>query len=519
MNLLERYKQLSTQRLLTRPLFFATTLFHALFQGRGKHCQLSLRHVVLKLRNLVDRSILSKTNLLIQLKRRVLKKQHSGGVSGADRAAGRQFPAMKIAVVGAGISGLAAAWALSAQYRVTLFEAADYLGGHTHTVDVAVDGVNFSVDTGFLVFNQRTYPRLTAMFAALGVETTNSDMSFGVSLSDPALEWAGSGLSTLFAQKRNLARPGFWRMLRDMLRFNRRTAEANLPQVTLGTYLVREHYSAEFRDWYLLPMAAAIWSCPTDAMLEYPLATFVRFCRNHGLLQISNRPQWQTVTGGGRNYVERIASLLDDIRIATPVQGVRRDSTGVQIDLPNGAGEHFDQVVLACHSDQALALMGSGASAQERSILGAIRYQANRAVLHTDTRLLPRDSRIWSAWNYMSGQHRMGGQAVSVSYLINRLQPLPLTTPVILSLNPHVEADSAKVLGNYDYAHPVFDEAAINAQEQLLAIQGKGRLWFCGAWRGYGFHEDGLASALAVADLLGCQAPWLRAAARVRVAA
>ena len=449
----------------------------------------------------------------------MLKIQPSGGLSDTDRAAGRHFPATKLAVVGAGISGLAAAWALSAQYRVTLFEAADNLGGHTNTVDVEVDGVNCSVDTGFLVFNERTYPRLTAMFAALGVETTNSDMSFAVRLTEPAREWAGSNLSTLFAQKRNLARPGFWRMLQDMLRFNRRTAEANLPQVTLGAYLASEHYSAEFRDWYLLPMAAAIWSCPTDAMLDYPLATFVRFCRNHGLLQVSDRPQWQTVTGGGRNYVKRIAGLLDDIRIATPVLAVRRDATGVQIDLPNGASEGFDQVVLACHSDQALALLGSDASGEERLILGAIRYQANRAVLHTDTKLLPRDSRVWSAWNYMSGQHRMGEQAVSVSYLINRLQPLPTAKPVILSLNPHIEPDPEKVLGSYRYAHPVFDQTAINAQEQLSVIQGKERLWFCGAWGGYGFHEDGLASALTVGNLLDCEAPWLRAAATIEVAA
>ena len=426
---------------------------------------------------------------------------------------------MKIAVIGAGISGLAAAWTLSAKHRVTLFEAADYLGGHTNTVDVEVDGVICSVDTGFLVFNDRTYPRLAAMFSALGVETTNSDMSFAVSLTNPALEWAGASLSTLFAQKRNLARPGFWRMLQDMLRFNRHTAGENLPQLTLGAYLAREHYSTEFRDWYLLPMAAAIWSCPTDAMLDYPLATFVRFCRNHGLLQISNRPQWRTVTGGGRNYVERIARRLDDIRISTPIQAVGRDATGVHIELPNGGLKYFDQVVLACHSDQALALLGSGASLQERRILGAIRYQANRAVLHTDTKLLPRDSRVWSAWNYMSGQHRSGGQAVSVSYLINRLQPLPMASPVILSLNPHIEPDAAKVLGSYDYAHPVFDQAAINAQEQLSAIQGKERLWFCGAWGGYGFHEDGLASALAVGNLLGCQTPWLQTATQAEFAA
>jgi predicted NAD/FAD-binding protein len=414
---------------------------------------------------------------------------------------------MKIAVVGAGISGLASAWLLNRDHDVTLFEAGDYLGGHTHTVDIDVDGARFPVDTGFLVFNHRTYPHLTALFRELKVDTVASDMSFAVSMADPDLEWAGSSLSTLFAQKRNLARPGFWRMLQDTLRFNRETAAA-LPEVTLGDYLTRERYSAEFRDWYLLPMAAAIWSCPTQAMLGYPLTTFVRFARNHGLLQVVDRPQWQTVKGGGREYVARIVATLSDVRLATPVKSVLRDADGVWLGLPGGDCERFDEVVLACHSDQALALLGTAASAAERRILGAIRYQPNRAVLHTDARLLPRDERVWSAWNYMAGERSGGEQPVSVSYLINHLQPLPTQTPVIVSLNPHVEPDPAKVIGDWDYDHPLFDQAAIGAQAQLDAIQGVERLWFSGAWGGYGFHEDGLASALAVANRLGCRAPW-----------
>ncbi len=425
---------------------------------------------------------------------------------------------MKIAVVGSGISGLASAWLLSQQHQVTLFEAGDYIGGHTHTVDIEVEGVSFPVDTGFLVFNDRTYPHLTAMFRALEVGTVASDMSFAVSLSDPDLEWAGSSLTTLFAQKRNLARPGFWRMLQDTLRFNRATAGA-LPEVTLGAYLTREGYSAEFRDWYLLPMGAAIWSCPTQAMLDYPLTTFVRFARNHGLLQITDRPQWHTVRGGGRQYVERIVNELTDVRLATPVRSVLRDVDGVWLGLPGGDCERFDEVVLACHSDQALALLGSAASVAERRILGAIRYQSNRAVLHTDASLLPRDPRVWSAWNYMTGTRHDRPQSVSVSYLINHLQPLPVSTPVIVSLNPHIEPDPAKVIGDYDYDHPLFDQAAIDAQAQLAAIQGVERLWFCGAWGGYGFHEDGLASALAVANRLGCRAPWQDSAAAIKSAA
>ena len=425
---------------------------------------------------------------------------------------------MKIAVVGAGISGLASAWLLNRDHDVTLFEAGDYLGGHTHTVDIDVDGARFPVDTGFLVFNHRTYPHLTALFRELKVDTVASDMSFAVSMADPDLEWAGSSLSTLFAQKRNLARPGFWRMLQDTLRFNRETAGA-LPEVTLGDYLTRERYSAEFRDWYLLPMAAAIWSCPTQAMLGYPLTTFVRFARNHGLLQVVDRPQWQTVKGGGGEYVARIVATLSDVRLATPVKSVLRDADGVWLGLPGGDCERFDEVVLACHSDQALALLGTAATAAERRILGAIRYQPNRAVLHTDANLLPREPRVWSAWNYMAGERSGGEQPVSVSYLINHLQPLPTQTPVIVSLNPHVEPDPATVIGDWDYDHPLFDQAAIGAQAQLDAIQGVERLWFCGAWGGYGFHEDGLASALAVANRLGCRAPWQAATTGLESAA
>ena len=426
---------------------------------------------------------------------------------------------MKIAVVGAGISGLAVAWLLSEKHQVTLFESADYLGGHTHTVDVTVNGVDCPVDTGFLVFNHRTYPNLTAMFKSLDVKTVASDMSFAVSLETPALEWAGSNLSTLFAQKRNLSRVGFWRMLKDTLRFNRDTAQPDLPEISLGEYLDQNHYSAEFRNWYLLPMGAAIWSCPVAAMLEYPLTTFVRFCRNHGLLQIFDRPQWHTVADGGRQYVKRICEQLNDVRLATAVQSVRRDQGGVSLILESGVQEQFDNVVFACHSDQALALLGDVGTAAERELLGAVRYQPNRAVLHTDIRLLPRDPRVWSAWNYMAGTTESGTQSVSVSYLINRLQPLRVETPVILSLNPQFEPDAGKILGAYEYAHPVFDHAAVAAQQKLPTIQGVDRLWFCGAWTGYGFHEDGLVSALAVANKLGCGAPWQESYSGLAVAA
>jgi predicted NAD/FAD-binding protein len=419
--------------------------------------------------------------------------------------------ARRIAVVGGGIAGLGAAWLLARRHRVTLFEAGRYLGGHTNTVDVDIGGVSHPVDTGFLVFNHRTYPNLCALFAQLGVSSVASDMSFGVSLADPAIEWAGSDLGTVFAQRSNLLRPAFIGMLRDILRFNRETtrmaAEGSAPEVSLGSHLAARRYGSAFRDWYLLPMAAAIWSCPTRTMLDYPLATFVRFCHNHGLLRIFDRPQWLTVEGGGRRYVQRMARELGDVRIATPVRGAERRADGVWLHSRDGV-EHFDEVVFACHSDQTLAILGDGASADERRILGAVRYQPNVALLHTDAALLPRRRRVWSAWNYLAGAGRPDERPVSVSYLINRLQPLPFATPVIVSLNPFVEPAADKLIRRFEYAHPVFDQGAIDAQAALPRIQGVRRSWFAGAWTGHGFHEDGLRSAVAIAARLGVDIPW-----------
>ncbi len=417
----------------------------------------------------------------------------------------------RIAVVGGGISGLASAWLLSRQDQVTLFEAGRYVGGHTNTVDVTVEGRTFPVDTGFLVFNRRTYPNLCAMFGVLGVKSVETEMSFGVSLSTRDLEWAGSDLGTVFAQRSNLLKPAMWRMLADILRFNREATRmavsGDAPDTPLGTYLAAHHYGDAFRNWYLLPMAAAIWSCPTRSMLEYPLATFVRFCHNHGLLQVLNRPTWQTVSGGGREYVRKILDLLDDVRVETPVERVVRDEAGVWIQSQRGT-ERFDQVVFACHSDQTLAILGPEATGAERRLLSAVRYQPNRAVLHTDSSLLPRRKKVWSAWNYLAGDAGEADASVSVSYLINRLQPLPVETPVIVSLNPFHEPDPATVIRDFEYAHPVFDQAAILAQRELPRIQGVRRTWFAGAWTGYGFHEDGLKSALEVVEGLGGEVPW-----------
>lgn len=433
----------------------------------------------------------------------------------------------RVAIIGSGIAGLAATHTLQGLADLTLYEAGDHFGGHTHTVDVTLPGTNqqpttFGVDTGFLVLNERTYPNLLALFDALDVPLARSDMSFSVQVpgAGPAggtLEWNGSDLSSVFAQRRNLANPRFLRMLADILRFNRlatRLAERgddlrpDSPLLQpLGDFLHEHRFSDEFRHWYLLPMLGCIWSCPTDQMLSFPVATMVRFCHNHGLLQVANRPQWFTVAGGARRYVRKIIERVADPRLLTPVQQVLRDEAGVRV-VTQGHVDRFDAVVMACHSDQALRVLGDEATHTEREVLGAIRYQPNRAVLHTDTSVLPENPRAWAAWNYERAPAADNESArVCLHYLINRLQPLPASQPVLVSLNPQREINPARVLGEYAYEHPVFDLAAIRAQARVPSLQGARHTWFAGAWTGYGFHEDGLKSGLQAArglmDALG----------------
>ncbi|MFG6467928.1 NAD(P)/FAD-dependent oxidoreductase [Roseateles sp. BYS87W] len=411
----------------------------------------------------------------------------------------------RVAVIGGGIAGLSAAWALSDRAHVTLFEAGSYAGGHTHTVDVTLNGITHGVDTGFLVFNERTYPLLIQLFQQLGVQVAPSDMSFSAQVPGDDVEWSGSNLATVFAQHRNLVRPAFWGMLNDLLRFNRlctelasRGEEAALAE-PIGDFLARHRFGRAFREWYLLPMVACIWSCPTSQMLQFPIRTLIRFCHNHGLLQVNDRPQWWTVTGGAKHYVQALLPALHAVHTNTPAQGVRRLADGrVAVQSPRGE-EVFDAVVMASHSDQSLALL-QDASALERTLLGAIAYQPNQAVLHTDARLLPRRRRAWAAWNYESaGTQGAHGGSVCLHYLLNQLQPLPWQQPVVVSLNPLRQPDPATVIGRYDYAHPVFDDAAVRAQARLAEIQGRGGVWFAGAWTRYGFHEDGLLSGLTAA--------------------
>jgi len=467
---------------------------------------------------------------------------------------------MKVAVIGSGIAGLSCAYELSrhgAPFEVTLFEANDYFGGHSHTVDVTLDGITHGVDTGFLVFNRRTYPNLVELFRELQVQTAPADMTFSVMARGAGIEWGGRDLNTVFAQRRNLLRPAFLIMLRDIARFNRLATNLALAQrpedltpgrgiaplhgagprgqcvadsvtdpatgTSVAAFLAAHGFSDAFRDWYLLPMIGAIWSCTVAQMMAFPMTTLVRFCHNHGLLQVVDRPQWYTVRGGAREYVRRMIAHIADARLGTPVESVirtgRLDAPGVAVRCA-GQLAWFDEVVFACHSDQALALLAAP-SADETAVLGALRYAPNRAVLHTDAMLLP-GKRSWSAWNYESHAIPPSGTlgfpvtpapdktgnppadtiaapGLCVHYLINHLQPLPFKQPVIVSLNPLTEPRAERVLRELHYSHPVFDSAAIAAQARVPALQGTLNTWFCGAWTGYGFHEDGLRSGLEVA--------------------
>jgi predicted NAD/FAD-binding protein len=416
---------------------------------------------------------------------------------------------VKIAVIGSGIAGTGAAWALARHHEITLLEADDRLGGHANTVEVEDRGSTVPVDTGFIVYNEANYPHLTRLFAATGVPTESSDMSFSVSLGGGTFEYQARALG-LLAQPSNALDPRYLGMVRDILRFTReaRGLIGTGSRATTAEWLEAEDYGEAFVEDFLLPMVGCIWSSSLRDMLDYPAETMVRFLDNHGLLRVLKRPRWRTVTGGSRAYVQRVTAGLDDVRVGTPVASVHRDADGVVVVLGDGTAERFDHAVMATHADTSLSILGAETTPAERSILGAFRFQENLAVLHRDPGLMPRRRRAWSSWNYLAEgrSERDRDGRVSLSYWMNRLQNLETEQPVIVTLNPAREPAGA--LASFTYHHPIYDRAAVDAQAALPSIQGRHRTWFAGAWTAFGFHEDGLRSGLRVAAALGAEVPW-----------
>lgn len=422
---------------------------------------------------------------------------------------------MRIAVIGAGAAGLGAAWALTRKHDVTVFEASDYPGGHANTRTVHVDGEPVAIDTGFIVFNEHNYPQMTQLLAHLGVAHQPSEMSFAVSLNQGGIEYEGSARG-LFAQPRNLLRPSHWRMVRDILRFYRTAPDllehAGAADWTLGDMLAHGGYSRVLAERHLLPMGAAIWSASQDDMLRFPARQFVRFFVNHHLFALAGRPQWRTVSGGSAAYIGRLAAALGErLRLNAPVRALRRSAAGVRV-CTDGDDMLFDQVVVASHADRALALLGSDATLDERRVLGAFRYNSNRAVLHSDARLMPRRRAVWASWNYIGAE---ADRPLCVSYWMNRLQTLAVSTPLIITLNPSLEPDPDRIHYEATYDHPQFDSETDRAQTELAALQGVQGAWFCGSYCGNGFHEDALQAGFSVATALGAPVPW---AGQVRIA-
>lgn len=412
---------------------------------------------------------------------------------------------MKIAIVGSGIAGLTCAYLLNRKHDIQVFEASDWIGGHTHTVDVQVEGRRYAVDTGFIVFNDWTYPNFIRLLGQVGVAFKPTEMSFSVSDPSSGVEYNGHDLNSLFAQRSNLWSPAFWGMLRDILRFNRQSlddlaSDCIDADTTLGQYLQRNGYGRRFIEHYIVPMGSAIWSMSLADMLGFPLQFFVRFCKNHGLLSVSDRPTWQVIEGGSRSYVAPLtASFAERIRLNCPVSRVVRDDNGVTLHSAAGE-ERFDKVVFACHSDQALALLDQ-ASTAEQEILGALPYASNDVVLHTDTRLLPERPLAWASWNY-----RLGGpsdQPAAVTYNMNILQGIDSATTFCVSLNQSAAIDPGKILARFRYAHPQYSLAGTAAQARWQELQGAQHSYFCGAYWANGFHEDGVVSALRVARAFG----------------
>ncbi len=431
----------------------------------------------------------------------------------------RDSERLNIAIIGTGVSGLSAAWLLNQHHNITVYEKDQWVGGHCNTVDVPFLSQDresiIPVDTGFIVYNHKTYPNLTALFETMGVATEASEMSFSASLNSGKFEYSGNTIWSMLAQKRNLIRPRFWHMVMDIMRFYRDcvadAANTKNAGLSLGEYLSSHSYTDAFLRDHLLPMGSAIWSSSLKDMRAYPLASFVRFFKNHGLLELQDkkRPQWRTVTGGSRAYVKKLtASFVDKIKLNCPVRAVTRTSNGVNVTAADGSVATYDHVVMAAHSDQSLRLL-TDASALERKLLGDIRYEKNQAILHKDETMMPKRRRAWASWNYISESGDSDARLVCLTYWMNRLQNIDEKLPVFVTLNPHRMPKSETVIARFDYEHPIFDQAALEAQKQLWSIQGTNRTWFCGAYFGHGFHEDGLQSGLAVAEALGgARRPW-----------
>jgi predicted NAD/FAD-binding protein len=415
-----------------------------------------------------------------------------------------------IAIIGSGISGLAASYFLADKYRIKLFEKNDYLGGHSNTVTVDYDGRKIPVDTGFIVFNHQTYPNLKSFFELLAVECDKSNMSFAVKVDDGRFEYAGTNLATVFAQLKNALNPRFWRMLSDILNFNKRAIEVlEKPfdaNYSLEKFLSELGVKDYFRQFYLLPMSGAIWSCPLETMLSYPAQSFVRFFKNHGLLTVANQPQWLTVKGGSIEYVKKIqAKISDNVVLSNEVLSVTRlEDEGVLVKSRQGE-EKFDAVLFACHGDQVLKIL-QNPTAQEFEIFSSFTYQKNLAVLHRDQSLMPNSKRAWASWVYANKQNDSTG--ISVTYWMNNLQNIDHNFPLFVTLNPNQEIAENKVFAKFLYEHPVFDSAAVKAQSRIKEIQGINRIYFCGAYQNYGFHEDGISSAIAAINKMGVMTPW-----------